>query len=435
MGLVFALLLLIAPLYVWRFSIDFFGGDLPTNFLMLFSFVVIVAAKLIVWRKHKYSIIETWKIYFKDILEMNRLLLVGILLIIVASLISLFAFGFNSVKLGQWIVLYFEPIAIFFIIRHFAKHDTDAKYNVRRYVSLAAYLILFAAGVLAVIQYTTLTALPPGWWGNANEPKRAIAFFAHPNAYALFATPLLAWLIPDVIRRIQDFWTTVRNTVRSVATQTTRTVSSQYHHWRNVVYAVAWLVGALGLFLTLSRGAWLGLLVAAGLYVLLSANKKMFLVFVGALVILGIVVAAVPNLRYRVILPFYGEKSATARLSLWDTGQKMLADAPPQSLLLGKGINGFSDNWDKYNTDPNLEHYNFPHNIFLNFWVDLGLLGLLGMLLVMLSAVWKGIKERKNPVALALLLFIAAIVSHGLIDIPYLKNDLALMFWMIYAIS
>ncbi len=104
-------------------------------------------------------------------------------------------------------------------------------------------------------------------------------------------------------------------------------------------------------------------------------------------------------------------------------------------MLFGKGVNGFSDNWDKYNTDPNLNHYNFPHNIFLNIWIDLGLFGLLGMLVIIAAAIWEGIKNRGNALALGLLIFMIAVVVHGLIDIPYLKNDLALMFWLVLGLS
>ncbi|HEX3095640.1 MAG TPA: O-antigen ligase family protein [Patescibacteria group bacterium] len=420
MPYVFAILLLTAPLYVWRFSI----GGLPTNFLMLWSFVVIVVAKLIIFKEHKYSVLATSKSYFKDVKSMNKMLYLGIVLICIASVISLFAFGFSTAKLGQWIVLYLEPISLFFIIRHFARRDTDDKYNVLRYVSLSAYLLLFLAGALAFLQYHYLFALPHAWWGNANEPKRAIAFFAHPNAYALFVTPLLAWLIPDVMRRFQKVHGIIKRAT-SFEAEKTKTF------WLQLVCVAAWLVGAFGMFLTLSRGAWLALLVAAGLYVLLSANKKMFLWFSGALVAIAIIVAVTPNLRYRVMLPFYGEKSAAARISLFETGTKMVEDSP----ILGKGINGFDDNWTKYNTDPNLDHYNFPHNIFLNFWIDLGLLGLVGMILIFATGIWQGIKNRKNPLALGLLLFLVAITVHGLIDIPYLKNDLALVFWMVLALS
>ncbi len=409
MPFVFATLLILAPLYVWRFSI----GGLPTNFLMLASFVVIAIGLIEFLRSG--SLNESITELRRNIFSLGKPFLIGLILVKIACIISLFAFGINGEKLAQWVVLYFQPLLLFLLIRFFVQKDPQ----ILKRVTGAAYWLLFAAGMLALLQYFTLWTLPEAWWGNANEPKRAIAFFAHANAYALFATPLLAWLIPDVVRRAQNFWNGI-------------SVAATKFQW---FYVLMWLGGALGLFFTLSRGAWVGLVAAAAAYVLLSANKKMFLVFVGTLIVAGIVVAAVPNLRYRLILPFYGEKSAVARLSLWQTGQKMLTDQPPQSLIFGKGINGFSDNWDKFNTDAGLQHYNFPHNIFLNLWIDLGLLGLIGMVTVMAVAVWRGIKNRKNPIALGLLLFVVAIVVHGLIDIPYLKNDLALVFWMVFALS
>ncbi len=411
MPFVFATLLILAPLYVWRFSVDIAGGILPTNFLMLASFVVI-GIGIIEFLRHG-SFTNSLKELQESVLSLGKPFVVGLILVKIACLISLLAFGITGEKLAQLVVLYFQPLVIFLLIRYFSQKDSQ----ILQRVIQGVYWILFAAGALALVQYFTLWTLPEAWWGNSAEPKRAIAFFAHANAYALFATPLLAWLIPDVVKRAQAFWAAINRS-----------------GW-DLIFVVAWLVGLFGLFFTLSRGAWMALLAAAAVYVLLSANKKMFIFFCGVLIVTGIVVAAVPNLRYRVILPFYGEKSAVARLSLWQTGQKMLTDQIPQSVILGKGVNGFSDNWDKFNTDAGLEHYNFPHNIFLNFWIDLGLLGLAGMVVVMAVAVWRGIVNRKNPVALGLLLFVVAIVVHGLIDIPYLKNDLALVFWMIFALG
>lgn len=400
MSFLFASLIILAPLYVWRFSISFFGISLPTNFLMIANFLVIAVALVMVFRQGAFSgeIKEKIKKVFANL---GKPLSVVIGLFVAASLISLFAFGFNMEKLAQWLVLYAQPIAIFFLIRFF---DPEGKWNER--FKIAAYIFVGLAGALALVQYFTLMYLPPVWWGNANEPKRAIAFFAHANAFGLFMTPLLAWLIPDAIQKLRDR--------------------------ANLIFAGLWVLGAVGMFLSLSRGAWLGLFAAAAVYALVAANKKVILGFGLAVLILAGVIAAVPNLRYRVMLPFQGEKSTVARFSLWDTAGKMIKDSP----VLGKGVNGFSDNWDKYNTDPGLEHYNFPHNIFLNFWVDLGLLGLVSMMGILTLSVARGFVQRRNgKLAFSMLLFIVAMVVHGLIDIPYLKNDLALIFWIVLALG
>ena len=414
MPYLFAIVLLIAPLYVWRFSI----GGLPTNFLMVANFVAIAIGLVVLLMEYKSSGKEVLNRFKTSLTGIGKPLLIGILLVGVASVISLVAFGFDAEKFAQWIVLYFQPLAIFVLIRHFS--DSDSR--VAEYFKTIAYIMVGVAGVLAVIQYFTLYTLPTEWWGNTNEPKRAIAYFAHANAFGLFVTPLLAWLIPDAVKRLQTAWKDFQKGPVSLG------IVKDY--WINVFSVMAWLLGGVGIFLSLSRGAWFGLAFVVGLYVLLSANKKMLTGFLMAgLVLIGII-AATPNLRYRILLPFHGEKSAVARLSLWDTGYKMILDNP----ILGKGVNGFSNNWDKYNTDPNLEHYNFPHNIFLNFWVDLGLLGLLGMMMVLANTVWQGLKKSRTNFALASTLFVSAIIVHGLIDIPYLKNDLALVFWMVLAL-
>ncbi len=392
MPFLFASLIVLAPLYVWRFSI----GGLPTNFLMIANFVVIAVGLVMVLREQQ-NVKQKLKNIF---VQLGRPLLFAIGLFGVASLISLFAFGLSGEKVAQWVVLYAQPLAIFFLIRYF---NIDGKWN--EHFRTAAYVIVGMAGALALIQYFTLLTLPPAWWGNANEPKRAIAFFAHANAFGLFVTPLLAWLIPHVVEKIRA---------------------------KNLILPLLWALGVAGVFLSLSRGAWLGLIAAIAIYAIVSANKKVILGFILAGVVLSGVVAAVPNLRYRVLLPFHGEKSTVARFSLWDTAGKMIKDNP----VLGKGVNGFSNNWDRYNTDAGLEHYNFPHNLLLNFWVDLGLLGAVSMILIIvLSAIRGFLRRQSNTFALGLLLFIVALVVHGLIDIPYLKNDLALVFWIALALG
>jgi O-antigen ligase len=297
--------------------------------------------------------------------------------------------------------LYRFGLALFLIVYYF----TQQQPRLRDFLRLAAYAVVAAAGILALIQYFTLATLPPQWWGNSVEPKRAIAFFVHANGFGLYVTPLLAWLIPDAMKRL-----------------------SERRRWYLVA---AWVLGVTGILLSLSRGAWLGLVAAAVIYVLISANRKYLITAVIAAAAVLIVVATVPNLRYRLLLPFYGEKSSVARISLWYTGSRMIKDSP----LLGKGTNGFSDNWDRYNRDINLDHYNFPHNVFISFWVDAGVLGLLSFIFLGLVGLVRGFRYRQNLYRFGLALFLIALFVHGQIDTPYLKNDLASLFWMIWAIS
>lgn len=394
MEYVLALLFLAAPTYVVRFSL--FG--LPANLLLIA--VAIFWVIFAVWLFSKNLQKEFIGSFYRE--DKKLLWLIG--LFFLAGVISLFWQGISTEKIGQFLVIFLEPITIFFLARFIFLKKPRAK----KVLIYSFYLFLSVCGIYAVVQYFTLLGLPALWWGNSDEPKRALGFFVHPNNLALFTAPLLAWLIPDLSYRLSNF-----------------------RRGYNLFAILAWFLGILGLLFSLSRGGWLGLFVAVVVFLIIKVNAKQLKVLMPIFVSCIIVVAAIPNLRYRIILPFYGEKSAVARLSLFHTGTAMLKDSP----FFGKGLVGFSNNWDKYNTDRNLDHYNFPHNIFLNFWIDTGLLGLVSFLGLLIYSFICGIKNKNNPFVFGVVLFVVALVVHGLIDVPYLKNDLALLFWLIIALA
>jgi O-antigen ligase len=392
-------LFLTAPLYIWRFSV--FG--LPTNFFMLALALVILIGFVLLWQR------GLWKTYIDKLNSAPLILKIAVGLFFVASVLSLFVNGIALDKVGQWLVLYLLPIVLGSQIYFFSKQDQAFSSRVRLFI----YIFLFINGIVAIQQYFWLWGLPAEWLGNSIEPKRAIGLFAHPNAMALFIAPLLAYLLPYLREKL---FKNIGGVPNSIGIMT----------WLMVF---SWIIGVVGLFLSLSRGGWLGLVVAVIMFVIFSRSKKIFIAFVGLVLIAVVVVVSVPNLRYRVLLPFYGEKSSVARISLWETGIKMVDDAP----VLGQGIAGFGAQWDKFNTDIGLEHYNSPHNVLINFWVDIGLLGLIAWLLLLGVVLKYWLRDRYGVSQLAVMLFIVTLVVHGLIDTPYLKNDLAFIFWLVYA--
>jgi putative inorganic carbon (hco3(-)) transporter len=397
---------LLAPTYVIRFNL--FG--LPTNLLMVWLFLLWVVFAFWLITRHEVFGFFAW---LRS--ELNTKHLAFSILFLLAGTISLFVGDFSQEKLGQFIVLFFQPMGTFIVFRYLLQ-TTNYKLQTRNWFLVSCFLLLATSGLYAIVQYFTLIGVPQAWWGNAQEPKRALAFFLHPNFYALFVTPLLAFLIPQVVESQKS----------KVESQTS---SLLYTLHLSLVTRVAWVLGAIGLLLSLSRGGWLGLVVAVGVYVLILGSRKIIksALVVGALIV--IIVVAMPNFRYRVMLPFQGEKSSVARISLWQTGWKMVKDSP----VVGKGLLGFSNNWFQHNTDPGLAHYPAPHNIFLNFWVDTGMLGLVSFFGLIVLAIKRGWQNRKDTFILGLALACVAMLIHGLVDIPYLKNDLALMFWLLFA--
>jgi O-antigen ligase len=77
-----------------------------------------------------------------------------------------------------------------------------------------------------------------------------------------------------------------------------------------------------------------------------------------------------------------------------------------------------------------------PHNLFLDFWLSTGFLGLLaGLWLIGLFAV-HGLKAYMAAEApwrgplLAALIAMLALVAHGQVDNSYFLPDLAIFFWL-----
>ncbi len=419
MPFLLALTLLLTPAYVIKFHIIRF----PTDILMVGVILIwiIFGAWLLIKRQTR----DFWRHAVS--LEKKTAALVA--LFFLAGIISLLAHGTDRAKLGQFIVLFLQPISIFIIGRYLLEKFPRAAY----YFLLATYLLLAAAGFYAVIQYFTLLGLPPAWWGNSDEPKRALGFFIHPNFYALWAAPLLAFLLPDLGLKIKG-------------------LKSNNKTWG---FAAAWLIGAAGLFLSLSRAGWLGLAAAGAVYLIVAADAKIRKIILIAAACVLAVVLIYPNLRWRLLLPFYGEKSAVSRFSLWDTGWKGIKESP----LTGLGLTGFARQWHTLNTDPGLASasHNFPHNIFLDLWVETGLLGLISLAILMGLIIYRGLrnpsvttqipglsnKQDGTPrqsitipnFKLSVALFLIALICAGMVDNPYFKNDLAMVFWLILSLG
>ncbi len=415
-----ALTLLLTPTYVIKFNVFGFPPD------VLMVWVVLVWVIFLGWILAKHQLREFWQ----SLMGLDKKILVLVGLFFLSGIISLFVHGFDRAKLGQFIVLFLQPVSIFFIGRFIIKQYPRAT----NYLLLTTYFLLAVTGLYAILQYFTLIGLPTAWWGNSNEPKRALSFFIHPNFYALWCAPLLAFLIPDIF---SSFSLPLMGRVRE--------------GWKNWIKMFAWIIGATGLLLSLSRAGWAGLGAAVLVYLIFAADKKIRKIIFAGVIIMVIVIVCIPNLRWRFVLPFYGEKSAVSRFSLWDTGIKGVKESP----IFGLGLTGFSRQWTTLNTDPGLtDTHNFPHNIFLDLWVETGLIGLISLIGLIGLYLYRGLRGASPPakegwiakrdgvvgdfnrtIALSIALFLIAVLVQGQVDNPYFKNDLAMVFWIILSLA
>ena len=187
--------------------------------------------------------------------------------------------------------------------------------------------------------------------------------------------------------------------------------------------------------LTSSRGALLLALPASVLVLGWRAGARYRWV-ASALVLAG-AVALIPLLR----LPRFaglldpGAGTTFFRLELWRSSLRMIGDHP----LLGVGPGNFLDAyrtryvlpaaWEEFN----LEH---AHNILLDHWTRLGLLGLVAGLVLQIGF-WRYVVRwgRRDAVGLGLVGGMAALLAHGAVDNAVFFPDLALTFFLMLALA
>ena len=228
--------------------------------------------------------------------------------------------------------------------------------------------------------------------------------------------------------------------------------------WRKLVYASITLPLALTLLLTYSRGAWVG--AAVGIAVALvvgfryrpgkattALSRRTWAIAAGVVVLLLLLGAAT--------YPYWPERvksvgSSVLRLNIWQSSLNMAADHP----VLGVGIDQFGNQYtsiyiaDELRDNPATpevegeQYTSHPHNIVLDWWLNLGIIGLFALLWL----IWKYFRVAINRVktftdnavadpvgraiTLGLLALIVDMLVHGLIDNSYFIMDLALIFWL-----
>ena len=132
------------------------------------------------------------------------------------------------------------------------------------------------------------------------------------------------------------------------------------------------------------------------------------------------------------------QSSINSRLPIW----KASFDILKNNWVLGIGPNSFLSEFHLMQKKLGL-NLDFlvvpqPHNIYLAFWLEGGILGFMGFLWIVKNVFNNLIHKLKLEnqgglrwLAIGLGGSLIAILAHGFFDTPYFKMDLAYYFWMI----
>lgn len=327
------------------------------------------------------------------------------LLLCIASIIAVVVAADTQSALGYLKAYILEPILFFVLLWSTFRTEQDLR---RVYFAFGAMVLVI--GAVSLLQYAGIIASPLPW--SIETPKRVTSIFEFPNAVGLFVGPILGLFLAFIGSRLASV------------------------RWGVFVWLVLGL-GFASLVAANSRGAMLA--VAAGIVVLLYARWRRRMLLTTLLGVLALCVLLVPATRgvlQSVVTG--GDVSADVRLVMWQGTAKLIAAHP----LLGSGLGGFPALYDQYRLIKHVELLQYPHNIILNFWVELGLLGLIAMLYLLIavfrkSAVaWASAQPGFTKTALlGVMITLVIMVVHGIVDVPYFKNDLAVQFWVVVALA
>ena len=376
----------LTPAYVKRFHFGFY----PTTVLEIAIVLTVVVFAIESWRQRTQV---EWKSPFT----------IPAILFLVAGPVSILVAPQPVKALGLFRAYLVEPIALFVVI-------TTAATNRRRALLVLGGLAIAGAAVAIPNALVVLEAARHHTLNLAGAPP--VVIYTTQNAVALFCIPLIA-VAASLALYVRD------------------------RRERLISVAVLLVTGA-GTLLSFSRAGYLALAVLA---LLLGATHPRRWILVPAVLIVGAAVSRIPPVASRLghEVDFADpNNSLVERYQLWKATLRMLRDHP----VFGSGLSGFADTVARYRRgDVFTDRLIYPHNILLNFWTETGLLGLAAFTWIVVAGLslcwlaWRSASPGWRPIELGIFLALVAIIVHGLVDVPYWKNDLSTEFWVLLAVG
>jgi putative inorganic carbon (hco3(-)) transporter len=386
LDLAVAATIVLLPTYLIRFDV----GDIP--FTLLESFVICLAIIFFFQKKlYRFS-------YLKHIVDRVPFKL-ATLLFFAAAAVAVIVSPLTRSALGEWRAYFLEAIVFYIIFVNVIRTRRQV-----RWVLYSLGLSALAVSVYAIGQHFTGYGIPDPW--RDAELRRVTAWYGYPVAVALYLTPLVSLFFGQLIFSKK---------------------SGVAPRWQFSLAVV--ILGTVAIFFTHSRGALVAIILALAILSFFSRYRWWVLtVVVGAVIVLAII----PGVSERFIDVFQGNDNSTnVRLVMWQGTWRLISD----NWLFGAGLGGFPVLYDVYREARHTELLLYPHNLILNFWVEIGLIGLVAFFWIIISFFQKIYKGYKSGVDKSLLAGVGAalvaLLIHGLIDVPYFKNDLAILFWII----
>lgn len=247
---------------------------------------------------------------------------------------------------------------------------------------------------------------------NEGMPGRVESFFDNPNTYA----EVLILLLPLILALI---------------------LTSR--HWLpRLVACCIFIMGVVALGMTYSRASWIGIAVAMAVFVFLW-KPKLIPAFI-ALCILC--VPLLPSTIWNRILTItnMSDSSTASRIPLYKAALRTIRKSPVSGAGLGTtAVQQFISDYNLYHAKAPFVH---AHNIYLEVWIEAGLLGFVGFLASMfwnIKNAARAVRHSSNSAARTITAACSASLCGamvcGLADYLWNYPRVMSIFWFVFAVG
>lgn len=446
------------PTYLLRVAI----GGVPFTMIELLIYVVILAyfvhwMKNYLLRKRGVGVLlDEIKAIFvskESVFAKYRRVIIPVWLFVIASVLSLVVvqkqivmIDGNTVFEGQkvalgiikgWII---APVLLFSLYLAVIR-DNKRMLDVLNLYSISAVIL----AVWAIFQMSSDSFITPD--------QRASGPFESANYLALYIAPALFYSLVRLKELLGRMYEVEKMSfIKRLFLSGDDSVRPE-----TSLILILFLLLSLAMFATKSYAGMIAVFVPAMVYFSVeyvkwmhskgakAFNIKVFSVILITMVTLAVAVYALDRDKWNGVFSFEERNSSSVRLEVYTVSVGLLSE----NWLLGIGPGQFPHEY-QLNAERFLGHEPYelnmlhPHNIVLAVWLNLGLLGLIAFCWIIFASVRKGLNHSKDffrkkivessklkVVGFALL---GVVFVHGLVDTPFFKNDLALLFWMIIAV-
>ena len=259
-----------------------------------------------------------------------------------------------------------------------------------------------------VYQYIVAAPIPSHWVTSTEQSvrTRVYSIFGSPNVCGAYMT-MIAPLAASYAYRC-------------------KTARGQLLAW----CAVALM--AVSCLLTLSRGAWLGFAVMVAVFAWLQDKRLLAAIFL-AIGVAVFIPQVVNRITYLFTDEFRHASEFGGRAGRWRDGMRLFNTG---NTLFGYGLGRFGGAVAMQNQTDSSINYFYMDNYYLKTLVEMGYVGLVAYVLLIVStlffglkAVWRAKGSSMHPVAVALLSAMTGVLTHSftenIFEVPYMNA----LFW------